>query len=213
MTTYYKFPRIYHVPWSESLQNDDKMHGDIDFFTGKNVIATIKFDGENTNGYPDLIHARSVDSKHHESRNWVKAYHGSIKHLIPEGYRITGENLYATHSIHYTQLENYFYLINVWNGRNIALSWEETQAWAEKFNTPAVPEFYQGVWDRDRITTAFELYKEGSVDPVEGYVVRIADEIPFEDYSLMTAKMVRRGHVTTSEHWMSQKVIPNELRK
>lgn len=36
------------------------------------VVITEKMDGENTTLYRDGLHARSLDSRHHPSRNWVK---------------------------------------------------------------------------------------------------------------------------------------------
>jgi len=44
---YVKYPRTMHLPWSENLQNDDRMHNNVDFFLGREVIGTIKVDGEN----------------------------------------------------------------------------------------------------------------------------------------------------------------------
>ena len=62
---------------------------------GQYVIVTEKMDGENTNMYRDRIHARSIDSSHHESRSWVKSFHAQIKDSIPSGVKICGENLYV----------------------------------------------------------------------------------------------------------------------
>ena len=35
----------------------------------------------------------------------------------------------------------------------------------------------------------------------------------FEDFDISIAKFVRKGHVTTEDHWMFKKVFPNEMRK
>ncbi len=149
-TSYVKYSRTYHFPWSPNLQNDDRMHTNIDFFEGKTVVGTIKEDGENTSMYPDYIHARSIDSKHHESRNWVKALHGSIKHDIPTGWRICGESMYAKHSIHYHHLPGTFFLVfSIWNESNICLSWDETKVWCDLLDLTPVPEFYRGLGPRE----------------------------------------------------------------
>jgi hypothetical protein len=44
---YIKYPRTYHVPWSEGATNDDKINKDMSSFYGKNVVITEKMDGEN----------------------------------------------------------------------------------------------------------------------------------------------------------------------
>lgn len=212
MNVYHKYSRTYHFSDSPNLQNDDRRHENESIFNGKEVVSTLKLDGESCSMYSNYIHARSIDSKNHPSRNWVKAYHGQIKHLIRDGYRFCGENLYATHSIHYTQLESYFYLFNIWNEKNVALSWDSTKEIAWDIGMTVVPEIYRGVYDRQLVHKAFEDYCSKSVDPVEGYVMRVVDEIPYEEWTLKAIKYVRRGHVQTSEHWMSQKIVPNELK-
>ena len=83
MNAYFKYPRTFHFAWSEGLSDDDKMLPSSTIFSGKKVVVTEKLDGENTTLYSDHIHARSIDSKHHPSRNWVKVLHGNIKHEIP----------------------------------------------------------------------------------------------------------------------------------
>ena len=110
---YYKYPRTPHLPWSQGASADDSLLKDSKLFEGQEVVITEKMDGENTTMYPDHIHARSIDSRHHPSRTWVKSLHGSIAHLIPQGWRLCGENLYAQHSIAYEGLKSYFYLFSV----------------------------------------------------------------------------------------------------
>lgn len=75
MSIYTKYPRTYHLPWSKSCTDDDKVLQNINHFIGKEVIVTEKLDGENTSCYKDHIHARSIDSNNHPSRNWLKIMH------------------------------------------------------------------------------------------------------------------------------------------
>ena len=104
----YKHPRILHLPWSPGISRDDKVLDDPSIFVDKQVVVTEKMDGENTTFYKDGLHARSVNSGSHPSRSWVKDLHARMAWRIPEGIRICGENLYAKHSIHYTDLPSYF---------------------------------------------------------------------------------------------------------
>lgn len=115
-----------HFPFSPGLQNDDRVIQTLDGLMGHDVVVTEKMDGENATLYRDHYHARSLDSKHHPSRDWIKSFHGSIAHMIPEGWRICGENMYARHSIAYDDLSSYFYGFSVWNENNVALGWDET---------------------------------------------------------------------------------------
>ena len=213
---YVKFPRTYHCTWSPGAHSDDKMHRDMDFFTGKNVVVTLKMDGENCNMYSDYIHARSILTKHHDSRSWVKALHGRIKHMIPEEWRITGENLYAKHSIHYNNLPDYFLVFGVWDEYNQCLPWDEVVFYAEELGLKTVPELCRFDWASEaeakrHIMGLYEDYCKTSKDPVEGFVIRIADAIPYRDWKRCTAKWVRTNHVQTDEHWISGEVTPNAV--
>ncbi len=100
-----KYPRTPHLPWSPGRSEDDIALDSIDQLEKlENVVVTEKLDGENTALYHNCLHARSVDSKSHPSRDWIKQFHATIRHNIPEEFRICGENVYAKHSIFYDSL-------------------------------------------------------------------------------------------------------------
>lgn len=134
-----KYPRTPHLMWSESISADDKRLKSIDHFYGKEIIMSEKMDGENSNLMRNCIYARSLDGIDHISRHWVKGLWGNIKHEIPEDWRICGENLYATHSVHYTNLETYFNVFSIWNENNVCLSWNETEDWCNLLGLKTVP--------------------------------------------------------------------------
>jgi len=208
----YKFSRTFHLDWSKSLMNDDRRLPSLDPFIGKRVIVTEKLDGENTSLYSDGLHARSIDSsrQHHESRNWIKQFHGQIKHNIPEGWRICGENMFAKHSIFYDNLETYFYGFAVYDERNVSLAWDDAVTVMGELGITPAPLIYDGEWSETLLRRIAELQ-----DPtkIEGYVVRVAEEIPYSPWFLNVAKYVREKHVSTDAHWMHQEVVPNLLRK
>ena len=203
-----KYPRSMHLPWSPGLQNDDRLIQTLDGLIGREVIVSEKLDGENTSMYRDHLHARSLDSKHHDSRNWVKMLHGSIAHQIPEGWRICGENMYAKHSIFYNNLKSYFYGFSIWDDRNVALDIDTQNLWFEDLGIVQPQIFYRGIFDEKALHDL-----AASLDPVtqEGFVVRVVDEIPMEDFHMKLAKWVRKGHVQTDAHWMTQAIVPNKL--
>ena len=205
-----KYPSTPHLPFSPGLQNDDRRIVTLDRLQGREIVVTEKLDGENTTMYVDHLHARSLDSRNHPSRTWVKQFWGSINYLIPNGWRICGENVYAEHSIRYHNLESYFYGFSIWNGDNVALSWDETvYEFEEIFNIRPVPVLYRGQFDEEVLK---KLAKNLDPFSTEGFVVRVVDEIPFDEFDLLCAKWVRKGHVQTDEHWMTREVIPNRLR-
>lgn len=206
-----KYPRTHHLPWSDGVNSDDRVIDSLDAFIGQRVIVTEKMDGENTTLYCDNLHARSVDGRSHPSRNWVKQLWSRISADIPEGWRVCGENLYAKHSISYTELPTYFMGFSVWNERNICLGWDETQEWFSLLGITSVPVLYDGVFD-EKIIRA--LWDDSAKERSEGYVLRLAAPIAYGDFRRKFAKFVRKGHVQTSKHWMhGQRIEPNQLAK
>src|ERR1051326_3640177 len=143
MISIMKFPRTYHLPFSECLSSDDKRIKDTSIFEGREIVVTEKLDGENFSLYHNQLHARSEDSKHHLSRSWIKQFHSRIKYLIPPNVQICGENLFAKHSIFYSNLPNYFLVFAILRD-NIFLSWDETRKICTLLNIPTVPVLYWG---------------------------------------------------------------------
>lgn len=203
-----KFSRTYHFNWSLSLQNDDRRLQTLEHMIGKRVIGTEKLDGENTTMYHDAIHARSMDSRHHGSRDWVKAHHGQIKHNIPEGWRVVVENVYAKHSIYYENLLTYAYGIAVFDEHNICLAWDDAVAVFAMLGIVPAPVLFDGIFDEAALR---QLAKDQDPNLIEGYVVRVADAFHDDDYLTHVGKYVRAKHVQTDVHWMQADIVPNKL--
>lgn len=193
-----KYPRTYHLPWSPGITSDDRVISKVDF---NEVVITEKMDGENTTIYSDYIHARSLTSNRHESRAWVKSLQARIGSDIPEDMRICGENLFATHSIHYSNLPSYFLVFSVWC-RDTCLSWDETVEWSELLGLELVPVLYRGAWNEGL---------RSSLEPPrgEGYVVRGAGSFNLKDFKTNVAKYVRKDHVSTTSDWARRGVVKN----
>jgi len=212
-THYVKYQRTYHAPWSPSPQKDDRVLTAADMvknFGGKRVIMTKKKDGENTTMYSDYIHARSIDSPNHPSRNWVKNFWAQISGDIPEGWRVCGENMFAQHSIVYDDLESYFYGFSIWDERNNCLSWDFTLEYFALMGIVPVEVLYDGIYD-EKVIRAEEKKLDFTKD--EGYVIRTADGFSYANFRHSMAKFVREKHVQTTKHWMrGQPVIPNGLK-
>ena len=205
-----KYPRTHHLPWSPGVGDDDRVQHDLSCFVGKRVIVTKKMDGENTTMYSNHIHARSIDSRGGVDRDWVKQLWAGIAHNIPENWRICGENLWARHSIQYTDLPSYFMGFSIWNEANVCLGWDDTLQFFELLGIDHVPVMHDFIWDEDKIR---KLHTELSPDKDEGFVVRNADRFHYDQFNYNVAKYVRKGHVQTDKHWRNQELIPNELKK
>ena len=178
-------------------------------FHGEEVVVTAKRDGENTSMYTDHYHARSLDSRHHVSRDAVKQIWGNIRYQIPVGWRVCGENLYATHSIHYDDLTSYFEGFSVWDERNVKLPYDRCLQLFDDWGVTPVPELWRGIYNEDAIKA---LWNESMREKMEGYVIQVVREIPYADFGKYVAKFVRSRHVQTDEHWMTKEVVPNKLR-
>jgi hypothetical protein len=209
-----KYPRTFHLPWSPGATSDDKVISDVSCFNGKRVIVTEKMDGENTTLTSNACYARSLNSRHHPSRSWVKQFHAGIKDQIPRDWRICGENLYAKHSIGYDDLESYFYCFGIWDENNYCLSWAQTVDVCAILGITCVPLLLPDelLWGE----STPDFLKKGkfpwcNLEMMEGYVVRNSGRFHNIDFSTNVAKYVRANHVQTDEHWMNQPVVPNKL--
>lgn len=191
------------------MQGDDRMIESLDGFVGKRVVVTRKMDGENTTLYSDFMHARSLDVAHHPSRHWVKQFWSSFAQDIPPGWRVVGENLYASHTIRYDNLASYFLGFHIWTDGNICLDWDATLGWFDAFGVTPVEVLFDGQYDERQIRS---IEKQLSWDRDEGYVLRVAEAFHFEDYGRKVGKFVRQGHVlATTAHWSTQPLVRNGL--
>lgn len=218
MTHYAKYPRTPHFPWSRGGTPDDIwINDDHPFWLGPDeVVVTEKLDGENTNLYRDHIHARSMDSLNHPSREWVKRLHGEIAWQIPDDMKICGENVYGKHSIGYDELTSFFYVFGIceWDKDQEEykfLSWEETEEWTNMLGLKLVPVLFKGCaipWHSLHHTCWTGKSAFGGEQ--EGYVVRIQDSFYESQFDQCVAKFVRKNHVQTDEFWMKS-WTPNKM--
>ena len=206
--TYYKYPRTYHLPWSPGVSEDDETISDIQIFRDCEVAVTEKMDGENCTMYRDKIHARSLDSRHHWTRDWVKSFHGTIAHNIPDGFRICGENVYAKHSVGYDNLETYFYGFGVWN-EDTCLSWDDTLEYFSLLGITPVKVLYRGTFSMQAL---IKVQRSLDFNVTEGYVMRKVESFKLNDFKNNVGKFVRKNHVQTDQHWMyDSNIEPNKL--
>ena len=206
-----KYPRTYHCPWSLGITKDDRVHKEMSGFEKREIVVTEKVDGEGFSLYSDGLHARSIDSRNHPSRNWLKNFHVRIKNDIPKGWRICGENLYASHSISYSSLPSYFLAFAIFDEKSHCLSWNSFTEWCELLGLKTPTILYKGVYDQVAIKSCW-TGRSSFGGQQEGYVGRLAESFPFQSFKQSVFKFVRSGHVGTSNHWMYEKMYKNGLK-
>lgn len=185
-----RFPRTSHVPWSPGATSDDRILADMSSFRGRRIVASVKRDGQNNTVYPTgELHARSPDAPAHADQAMARAEASRWQYDIPADWRVVCESLWRTHSIEYDDLPSFLMGIHVWNDRNVCLGWDETLEWFELLGVHPVETIYDGVFDEDILRSiSFDR------DRMEGWVVRVADPIPYGEYGRLVGKYVREGH-------------------
>ncbi len=175
-------------------------------------------DGENSSGYADgFTHARSIDSQHHYTRDWVKKFWAERFYNLPYGWRVSGENLWAQHSIKYDDLESYLYGFAVWDENNRCISWSDTLAVFRDLNITPVPVLYCGEYSDQIVKDTFNSL---DLNKQEGIVIRLESDYNYDDFERSLCKLVRPNHVQeyvdpiTGEfkHWKYSQIEPNKLK-
>lgn len=198
----YKHPKTYHLDFSHSVHSDDKIKKDNNSLKNQEIVATLKYDGENTSLYSDYIHARSLDSSSNWTRDFSKNIHSQIKHLIPQDWRLVCENLFAKHSIYYPPgyLDGYLYLLFVFDDKNNTLHYDEELKFAKSLNLPTPKVLYRGPYDYNKLK---KLSSTLDTSIEEGFVVRKVEPFAYSDFALFTEKFVRKNHVNDKDvHWL-----------
>lgn len=204
-----KYPRTPHLPWSQGFSGDDHKLTESVWSLSTPVVIHEKMDGENTTIYKHNLHARSIDSGYHESRTWVKNFAAKWQHELDWDQRVCGENLYAKHSIHYTDLPSYFLGFSYWD-RDVCTSWYETTEMFELLGVTPAPVLFKGEW-REAQEWCNNFESSFDSENSEGYVIRTAGEFLLSSFRSNVAKYVRAGHVTTDRFWRNAPIVRNEL--
>ena len=121
------------------------------------------------------------------------------------------ENLWAQHSIKYTNLKSYFYVFSIWDNNNVCLSWDDTTEWAALLDLQLVPVIYRGVWSDEPAQIHKLFTSKYSESDTEGYVIRNAGAFHYSTFSSNTMKYVRKNHVTSASHWKYSQIEKNKL--
>lgn len=200
-----KYPRTMHLPWSKGTTSDDRIANSVESLIGSNIVITEKLDGSNTAIVKDGVYGRS----HIEfTKNpWdIKSWDlwNRIKFDIDSDVYLFGEGMYGIHSIEYSNLKSYFYLFGV-RDNNIWIPWSEVEEYSYILDIPTVPVLFKGkvnsIEELKELTESLASEKSKLGGIREGIVVRVADMFHNDYFSNNVFKIVRKGHVQTTEHW------------
>ena len=201
-----KYARTRHFSFSPEIHSDDKVQFDISSLIGNEIVITEKADGGNTGMNYLYIYGRTHALPTTCSTfDYIKAVHFyPKKDNFNKNYMYFGENLYAIHSIKYTNLKDYFYLFNIQN-KDVMLSFDTMVEEAKRLAFKTVPVVFRGILNTEKELKQLlekEIKKESYFGgEIEGFVVRVADEFKMEDFSKKVVKYVRKGHVQSDKHW------------
>lgn len=199
-----KYPRTAHLPTSEGSTSDDKWASKETLAylaSGINLVVSEKMDGGNLTFTRSHFYGRSMDST---SNPWdipAKALWASLRHDIPEGWRLSGESMYARRSVSYDRLEGLYIVFGIWDETNTLLAWDDMVEWCELLGLPTAPVLYRGT-DFKEATSVWK--KTTNSDVSEGFVVRDSGRITYEDFPKKFAKHVRANHVRTAANWRNR---------
>ena len=200
-TTLRKYPRTPHLPFSEGMTDDDKMLSTSGLDrqkSGIELVVTEKMDGGNLSFYREAFHGRSLDSGTHAWDTLARQLWAQVRFDIPEGWRISGESMYARRSVSYDDLPGPFIVFGIWNDKNILLSWDDMTEWASLLGLPVVPLLYRGT-SFDEAAKAW--FSERNSETSEGFVIRNAGAFAYDEFGENVGKYVRKNHVRTRADW------------
>lgn len=196
-----KYPRTPHLPWSDGATSDDKhiTSSDLAYLQSlPDLVVTEKMDGGNLTLYRDYFHGRSLDSGTHAWDTAAKALWANVRFMIPEGWRVSGESMYARRSVAYDSLPSVFLIFGVWDEQNNALDWDTVKELSIELQVPTVPELYRG----SSFEEASKVWISTTNSEIsEGFVLRNAESFPYDDFQRNIAKYVRKDHVRTRADW------------
>jgi hypothetical protein len=202
-----KFPRIYHLPYSLGATDDDKTLSSVDYLLNKPVVITEKMDGSNVCLCNEGVLSRGGSKATHPSFDLLKQRWAAKQHHLWRKNFIFGEWCYAKHSIHYTNLEDYFFMFAVFSEEDqIWRSWDDVVWFAKEFQFKTAP-----VLAYTNFTSLEQMISFPYDETTEGYVIRIRDSFHNKDFKSSVAKFVRANHVQTTKHWSTEKIIRNQL--
>ena len=210
-----RFPRTFHLPWSEEKSDNDKVLSNVDHLLNCYLSISIKMDGSNVGLSREHLSSRGGDIPKHESFDLLKQKYSLIKYEIPEDFIFYGEWLYAVHSIEYNDLDDYLMIFAIFDrSQHVWLSVKDVIEYSQLIGFQTVPFIKHNLFYKTE-----EDFKNGIVNIArntinkghEGIVVRKSGY--FNKYYGAVAKYVRESHVQTDEHWSNKPIKKQGIKE
>jgi atypical dual specificity phosphatase len=225
----FKFPRTPHLLDLGAATDDDVRVdlGSLNAFQG-HVVITEKIDGANmglslSNDRTQIViqnRSHYVNSASHEQFKklglWIERHKEELIKLLdkdpyfPERYTLFGEWMYATHSIPYTELPDYFIAYDFYD--RSTKRWMDTKT-LKRMLEPTSIHSVPVVAERDHIPSDVEL-REMVQKPSAFYDGRIEGvyvKIERDSSVVYRAKVVRSDFIAGNEHWTRGGVRANGI--
>lgn len=178
-----------HLPWSGQIEIDDIITNDTSNWESRKIVVTEKIDGEHivVGKHSWGLQYRLTD----EERDYGLAECiRRIQTLLPEGVILHGEYTKIQHSVLYTNKRSDLLFFSVVQDGQY-LNWQNTKDFFEKMGIISVPTLYEGIWNSE-VLRDLASKCDRNIN-TEGYVVRVFDSFPENDFSKCVAKYVKKG--------------------
>lgn len=231
-----KYPRTPHLFGSRGT--DDDKHLDPEesarLIADDSLIVEEKLDGTNVGLHFTSAGRMVLQCRGHEItsgmhpqydlfKQWTSVKRPLLESLLADRFILFGEWLYARHSVHYLQLDHYFFEFDIYDKPvGVFLDLNQRLELLEGTNLCTVPVLHRGPASVDELRKLIGPSRFGS--DFENPLTGIRDSL-MEGLYVRTeaggqvtarAKLVRpefTERVNQSEHWQQQGMVPNELRE
>jgi protein-tyrosine phosphatase/predicted kinase len=207
-----KFPRTKHLANLGAASRDDLIFDkkELDDFLKCSLLIEEKVDGANLGIFKDnggmyRVQNRShfVDSKYHAQfkplNAWLDRHQTDLDHIVSErNYILYGEWVCLKHSIHYTNLPDYFLLYDIYDrDTNSFLARKKVEDIISETSISMVPIIYEGMATLEELKKMVFTQSKFYDGHVEGIYVRAFDGNKLK----YRGKIVRSNFICGDDHW------------
>lgn len=216
-----KFPRTKHIINLGGMTRDDLIFTQTKLkeFLNMELLIEEKIDGANLGIFLDkttmkiMVQNRShfVNSSYHEQfkllDNWINTHYAELYTILENNeYILYGEWMYFKHSIHYTNLPDYFILFDIYDRTTKEFfSRDIVDSIIKNTTLKQTPIIAKGKFTLEELKN-FTKNKSSFYDGiVEGIYVRTIKD----NFTKFRGKIVRKNFIAGNEHWTKNKYILN----
>ena len=221
--TLHKFPSTPHLAWLGGRNvRDDKVltPSELQAILSGPLIVEEKMDGANLGlslGAKGELRFQNrgnwlegkLTGQWERLRSWAAEHEVALRSVLPENHVLFGEWCYATHSIHYDRLPDWFLAFDVFDvgvGRFWSVARRNALATATQIAT--VPIISNGVFTQSDIIGMLDSPAAYATGSREGLYLRREED----EWLLNRAKIVRAEFTQTmAGHWSKKRIIPNRI--